>query len=78
MVRLNKILLSGDLFEKFEDIENPDLWLEAGSESPVLQMKNRSKVADLANWIVPGHGPMFQVTEEIRESLKRQTGEHSE
>lgn len=26
-----------------------------------LQMANRQKILCLANWIVPGHGPMFQV-----------------
>lgn len=66
----------GDLFENSKDIDNPSIWQEAGSESPMQQIKNRSKVADLANWIVPGHGPKFQVTQEIRESLRRQTEQH--
>lgn len=62
----------GDLFEKFEDIEDPGIWLGAGSEDEVLQRKNRSKVAQLADWIVPGHGPKFKVTDEIREILLKQ------
>ncbi|XP_045777652.1 metallo-beta-lactamase domain-containing protein 1 isoform X2 [Maniola jurtina] len=65
-----------DLFEKIEDIENPTLWLEAGSEDPTQQRINRSKVAQLADWIVPGHGPQFKVTDEIRESLKSQRDEN--
>ncbi|KAJ8735448.1 hypothetical protein PYW07_007068 [Mythimna separata] len=68
------VAMVGDLFEKFEDIQNPSIWLEAGSEDPVQQMKNRSKVADIADWIVPGHGPKFQVTEQIRQTLKKQIG----
>lgn len=58
-----------------EDIGNPNIWLEAGSEDPVQQMKNRSKIADLADWIVPGHGPKFKVTEQIRKSLREQSGD---
>lgn len=65
-------LFQGDLFEKFEDIEDQNVWLTAGSESPVLQKKNRSIVADLADWVIPGHGPKFKITEEIRETLRRQ------
>ncbi|XP_026731981.1 metallo-beta-lactamase domain-containing protein 1-like [Trichoplusia ni] len=71
------VAIAGDLFERFEDIDNPSLWLEAGSEDPVQQMKNRSKVADTADWIVPGHGPKFQITEEIRRTLKKQMGEET-
>ncbi|XP_026319955.1 metallo-beta-lactamase domain-containing protein 1 [Hyposmocoma kahamanoa] len=56
------IAISGDLFEKFEDIEHPNIWIDAGSENPDLQSKNRLKVAELADWIVPGHGKKFQKT----------------
>ncbi|XP_022821545.1 metallo-beta-lactamase domain-containing protein 1 [Spodoptera litura] len=68
------IAIVGDLFEKFDDIQNPNLWMEAGSEDPVRQMRNRSKVANLADWIVPGHGPQFQVTDHIRQTLRKQIG----
>ncbi|XP_023949047.2 metallo-beta-lactamase domain-containing protein 1 isoform X1 [Bicyclus anynana] len=64
--------IAGDLFEKFEDIADPSLWLDAGSEDPTQQRRNRLKVAQLADWIVPGHGPKFEVTDEIRETLKTQ------
>ncbi|XP_072945278.1 metallo-beta-lactamase domain-containing protein 1 [Epargyreus clarus] len=69
------VAIAGDLFEKFEDIENPDMWKDAGSEDPIQQRKNRSKVACLADWIVPGHGPKFQVTDQIRDALKKQASE---
>lgn len=62
----------GDLFEKFEDIENSNIWLDAGSEDPNQQKKNRSKIANIADWIVPGHGPKFKVTDEIRQTLAKQ------
>lgn len=63
---------SGDLFEKYEDIENPNIWLEAGSEDKSEQLKNRSKIANIADWIIPGHGAKFRVTKEIRHSLMKQ------
>lgn len=71
------IAITGDLFERREDIENPSIWLEAGSEDPVQQMKNRSKVADSASWIVPGHGTKFRVTDEIRQILRKQAQDSS-
>ncbi|CAG9796722.1 unnamed protein product [Diatraea saccharalis] len=66
------VAVAGDLFENSEDIENPTIWMSAGSENPALQRKNRAAVAEIAHWIVPGHGPKFKVTEEIRNSLSKQ------
>lgn len=68
-------MISGDLFEKSEDIEDPSIWQDAGSEDPVQQSKNRLRVVELADWIVPGHGGMFRVTDQIRQSLKKQAGD---
>lgn len=65
-------LFSGDLFEKFEDIEHPYVWLEAGSENPELQCQNRLKIAEIADWIIPGHGTKFQVDNNVRLSLRKQ------
>lgn len=70
-------IITGDLFERLEDVDNPNIWLEAGSEDPVQQMKNRSIIADIADWIVPGHGPKFKVTAEIKKSLRDQAGDTS-
>ncbi|XP_026759297.1 metallo-beta-lactamase domain-containing protein 1 isoform X2 [Galleria mellonella] len=69
------VAITGDLFEKHEDIENPSIWLEAGSDDSVEQIKNRYKVAQIADWIIPGHGQKFKVTEEVRELLRRQAGD---
>lgn len=64
---LGTVVISGDLFEREEDITNPDLWKTiAGSENELLQLKNRQKMLDIADYIVPGHGPMFQVTDGLR------------
>ncbi|CAG4965342.1 unnamed protein product [Colias eurytheme] len=67
------IAIAGDLFEKYEDINNQSIWQEAGSEDPAKQLTNRTKIADIANWIIPGHGPKFEITDEIRMLLKKQT-----
>ncbi|CAK1544609.1 unnamed protein product [Leptosia nina] len=65
------IAITGDLFEKCEDISNETLWKDM-SEDPAKQSNNRSMIANLADWIIPGHGPMFRVTNDMREMLKSQ------
>lgn len=37
---------------------------------PERQEKSRLLIADLADYIVPGHGPMFKVTEAMKTTLK--------
>lgn len=68
------VALAGDLFEKEEDVFNEELWVGAGSENETLQRTNRLKVAEIADFIIPGHGPMFKVTAEMREKLKKDAG----
>lgn len=63
------VAIVGDLFEHEKDIDQPELWENAGSEAPKDQLANRNKIANLADYIVPGHGPMFEVTEEMRKKL---------
>lgn len=63
------------MFEKYEDIEHPNIWLDAGSENPDLQSKNRLKIAEIADWIVPGHGKKFKVNNDVRLSLKKHINE---
>lgn len=66
-----KFLFAGDLFEREEDITNPTLWQHvAGSDDPHKQQQNRNMVMKIADWIVPGHGPMFRVTEEMKNGVK--------
>lgn len=54
------VAICGDLFEKFEDINNESIWLDAGSEAPHLQRTHRLRMVDRADFIVPGHGPIFR------------------
>ncbi|KAL5240031.1 hypothetical protein ACI65C_007441 [Semiaphis heraclei] len=49
----------GDLFECEEDIMDETIWLNAGSENPILQKKYRKDILEQVDYIIPGHGPMF-------------------
>lgn len=48
------------------------MWIDAGSENPYLQCKNRLKIAEIADWIIPGHGEKFQVNNDTRLTLRKQ------
>lgn len=65
------VAIVGDLFEKEEDVFDEQLWIRAGCEDEKLQRQNRLKVAEMVEYIIPGHGPGFKVTEEIREKLRQ-------
>lgn len=66
------VAIVGDLFERAEDIADAALWLDAGSEDPAAQRRNRARMATLADYIVPGHGPGFAVTGDARAALNAQ------
>lgn len=53
-------VIAGDLFERAEDLADERLW-RAGSEDPRRQAESRAHVLAMADFIVPGHGPMFAV-----------------
>ena len=53
--------IAGDLFEKEEDLKDCNIWLEAGSEDPEKQKYHRSQALSKADFVVPGHGPMFSM-----------------
>lgn len=61
--------LAGDLFECFEDLDDPELW-QATSEQPEQQEQSRIDILRVADYIVPGHGPMFQVPQEFRKQIR--------
>lgn len=58
---LGKVVVAGDLFENESDLKDEQVWLDAGSEDPEMQRRNRERVLQIADWIVPGHGDKFQV-----------------
>lgn len=63
------VAICGDLFEKYEDLNDASIWISAGSESIEKQQKHRRRMAELADVIVPGHGNYFEVTSEIRTKI---------
>lgn len=65
--------ITGDLFEKEEDIADPLLWKKLGIlELQKKQAENRLLISKIANFIVPGHGPMFEITEKMKNILQSQ------
>lgn len=62
------------MFEKEEDLVDETIWMvSAYSEAPKLQELNRNKILLLADYIVPGHGPMFKVTKEMKARASNST-----
>lgn len=70
---LGTVIITGDLFEKEEDIEDASIWISAGTHNEKLQRDTRHLIIQQADYIVPGHGPMFKVTSEQRIELERQS-----
>ncbi|XP_011304054.1 metallo-beta-lactamase domain-containing protein 1 [Fopius arisanus] len=67
------IVITGDLFEKEEDLKDSSIWEKLGiPELKKTQALNRFLVIKLADYIVPGHGKMFRVTEETRRIIEEQ------
>lgn len=64
------VAVCGDLFENRDDCFHELIWVGAGSESIEQQKKNRLDIAEMAGIIIPGHGPKFEVTDEIIAKLK--------
>ena len=67
---MGSICIAGDLFENENDVDDPNIWKEAGSENETLQMKHRNKVILLSDFIIPGHGQIFSVTENMKVKAK--------
>lgn len=69
--RIGRVCIAGDLFEKEEDIKDSSVWKEAGTEDETQQIKNRCQMLLLSDFVVPGHGPMFKVTNEMKLDAQR-------
>lgn len=67
-------ILAGDLFEKVEDISLPHIW-QSSSTFADRQYMMRRYIINLADFIVPGHGPMFRVTDDMRNILSENLSE---
>lgn len=58
------VAITGDLFEYENDWKQAKEWI-AFSKQPKSHIKNRAKVWELADFIIPGHGPMFAVDKSV-------------
>ena len=54
-------MVAGDIFEKEEDLTDDSIWMEAGSQDRKKQIESREKILNIADYVIPGHGPMFKV-----------------
>ncbi|XP_052105790.1 metallo-beta-lactamase domain-containing protein 1-like [Mytilus californianus] len=63
------VAITGDLFECFEDLREPSLWQD-NSERPEDQEANRIGMLQIADYIIPGHGPMFKVPESYKTQMQ--------
>ena len=59
-----KVMIVGDLYEYENDWQKPDNWI-AFSKNPLEHLINRAKVWQQADFIVPGHGPLFKVNKKV-------------
>lgn len=74
------VAITGDLFERDGDWNDVKDWI-AFSKRPKQQIRNRAKIWELADFIVPGHGDIFEVdksvnilsveTKQLKELLQR-------
>jgi glyoxylase-like metal-dependent hydrolase (beta-lactamase superfamily II) len=59
------VAIVGDLFECEDDLKTNSLW-QSFSENQDIQLQNRKKILEVADYIVPGHGNMFKVNEVLK------------
>ena len=52
--------ISGDIFECEEDLQDASIWMQ-NSHNVEDQETSRQTILDIADYIIPGHGPMFKV-----------------
>lgn len=55
------VVIAGDTFENFQDLEDDKIWIDAGTENESVQRESRRKILQLGDIVVPGHGPAFPV-----------------
>ncbi|XP_055900262.1 CAP-Gly domain-containing linker protein 1-like isoform X4 [Biomphalaria glabrata] len=66
---LGVLAVVGDLFYCEGDLFSPSLWLKK-SERPHLQVQSRYTILEMADFIIPGHGPTFKVELEEQKRTK--------
>uniref|UniRef100_A0A8R1DGF1 Metallo-beta-lactamase domain-containing protein 1 n=1 Tax=Caenorhabditis japonica TaxID=281687 RepID=A0A8R1DGF1_CAEJA len=63
------VLVSGDLFMRGEDIDHPMMWQPLSADI-IAQRESRRRYGCIVDWVVPGHGGMFRVTDDVKKALK--------
>uniref|UniRef100_A0A914XCW4 FAS1 domain-containing protein n=1 Tax=Plectus sambesii TaxID=2011161 RepID=A0A914XCW4_9BILA len=67
------VAITGNLIFNSNDILEPSLW-EKKAQHVHAGIKRRRKVICHANYVIPGHGPIFAVTDQHRDTVKCQEG----
>lgn len=58
------VAITGDLFEYQDDWKAAKNWI-AFSKRPKNHIRNRAKIWELADYIIPGHGDIFKVDKSV-------------
>lgn len=66
--RYGTIAIAGDVFIVEEDLDYPIMWKPLAWNEKI-QEESRKKLLCLADYIVPGHGKAFPITNAIREQI---------
>uniref|UniRef100_A0A914D149 Metallo-beta-lactamase domain-containing protein n=1 Tax=Acrobeloides nanus TaxID=290746 RepID=A0A914D149_9BILA len=64
------VAVVGDLFYSKQDAESNGTEWNKDAWNPLVGYRNRKKVLCEADWIVPGHGEMFEITSGMRQIYK--------
>lgn len=62
------IAIAGDVFIAEEDLNFPMMWKPLAWNEKI-QEESRNKLLCISDYIVPGHGKAFRVTNSIRKSV---------
>ncbi|KAE9555877.1 hypothetical protein FO519_000857 [Halicephalobus sp. NKZ332] len=62
------IAISGDVFMNEKDLDYPLMWKKFSSDQR-LQEQSRKQLICLANFIVPGHGKIFKITQSMKNGV---------
>ena len=67
------VSVTGDLFESEKDLSDDQLWRQF-SEYPEEQQISRRKILEVSDYIVPGHGDIFEVKKSLVYPAKHEEG----
>ncbi|EFO20987.1 hypothetical protein LOAG_07501 [Loa loa] len=62
------VIVSGDIFIRKEDMKNSMIWKQLAANE-IQQEESRKRLLCLADCIIPGHGPLFRVTSNMKRGL---------